>query len=543
MYKVMIVEDEHIVRLALRSLIDWENNGMTISVEAVNGKEGLDCLDDCQIDLIITDINMPVMNGIDMMKELKHRSYEGKIVVLSAYNDYDFVREAFMMGASDYILKSEMDPVAVLGLVKKLMNTERSRSDDRDYVSSSTEKTEQSQHNVMDYGLMLKTIAEGNVTIDESTILSVFSDMAFDGGYDCCVLRVDAFDSIKGKYIGDAMAEFAKHVLDTIKGQIKKDSNSHVVFMTADTYMILSASGHGSEMAKRNRIETFLGRVRQLLKRYLDISVSIGVVQNKISYVKLHTYYEEAKRLADLRYIFGKGKIIYEENATFIKQVEGKSIIGQEVHLLTAVRNLDVGRAEVELSNLLNQIAMYRSESIDDLLGYYLELIMLIIMSMDEAGGEDVYSHNTNFYEMIRDFETKEEIHQFIKNLLGNLMSYMGRTNNLTENQTIREAKLFIENNFNNNISLTTVSEYVELSESYFSKLFMSEMGETFIRYLTRYRMEKARQLLEEGHLKVYEVANEVGYDNVEHFSRVFKKEAGISPKAYKNLGARNVMK
>lgn len=527
MKTIMIVEDEHIVRLALKTLIDWESNGLRIVYEATNGKDAIEYLDAHSVDIILTDINMPIMDGIAMMKVLNRKGYKGKLIVLSAYNDYNYVREAFMLGASDYILKSDMDPVNVLALVKRIASTAEERFSSNEVKSNDVPKTE------LDHSLMLKTIAEGNVTIDKNTIEQIFFDMGIIGMYDCIVLKVDAFSSVIDKYDDDKLAEFANHVLETVRGQLKKDVKSKAVYMSPDVYMIIIESGHGSEMAKYNRIESMLNRMRQSLSRYLDISISVGIVRNRQSAIKLQTAYEQAKQLAELRYLFGKGRNIYEETAKFVKQISGRSIVGQEDTLMDAIDACDVARAEMELGKILDRIAMYKSDTLEDLLGYYMELTMIIIVHMNEISNEDLYAHNTNFYEMLKNFETKEEIHQFIRNLLGNMMSYIAKTSVESENNKIVDAKTFIQKNLAGDISLAAVAEHVELSESYFSKLFVKEMGESFIHYVTDLRMKKAQNLLMDGKFKVYEVADAVGYESVEHFSRVFKKEIGMSPKSF----------
>lgn len=527
MYKILIVEDEHIVRLALKSLIDWEKHHIEFVAEAVNGKEALDIMKQQDIDLVITDINMPVMNGLELIKAIQDKEENKSIIVLSAYNDYQYVRQAFKLGVEDYILKSELDPDAVLSLVLKVLSKKH---------GNKNSKQSQQTGKLLDSTLILKSLAEGVHTIDNEVISQLESDISIKGNYICCVLLVDEFKRVVSGFNNKEIASFSKHIVDTIKLRLGKEVIGQVICMQPNTYMILYHAKDSSEANYRKKIEVLLKSIQQSLEVYLDIKVSIGVAFHGNSIYRLNDKYSEAMELANLRYIYGKGRIIYSENANFIKQIETERIIGQESELIGAIKELDPIRVDQELDYLLNRIAAYKGKSIKDLIGFYLELILIIIVNCSEIEGEalNVFEHNTNFYSMMNQFETKEEIHLWIKNFVKNILAYLTRHQHQDENYTIKKAKQYIKKHYAGSISLSSVSDYVELSESYFSKLFVKETGETFIQYLTRYRIDKACDLLAESNMKVYEIASGVGYENVEHFSRIFKKAIGMSPNSYK---------
>lgn len=189
----------------------------------------------------------------------------------------------------------------------------------------------------------------------------------------------------------------------------------------------------------------------------------------------------------------------------------------------------------IALKELLVLIGTFKSSQVDQISGYYMELLFIIIHFLHEINEEsiNIFEHNTDFLSIIRKFDTKAEIDQWITNLVSNLLDYL--IANKQSSQTIQKAKEYIRENYMKKISLAEVSEYLGLSEGYFSALFSQENEENFIQYLTQYRIEQAKKMLTKTNLKIYEICEAIGYENVEHFSRVFKKNVGLSPLQYKN--------
>lgn len=529
MFKLLIVEDEHIVRLALRSLIDWTGNGIEIVAESVNGLEAVEVLKMEDIDLVITDINMPVMNGLELIQTIDQMGLNPSIIVLSAYNDYHYVRDAFKLGVKDYILKSEMDPNHVLELVKRTLSTrvKHALTAGNKHMDPSADK---------DNYLILKSMASGVDSIEKITVENVYKALGFKGDYDCCVVLVDEFAKTQARYGKKDLGTFSKHVTESINYQLAKERLAKVVCIEANVYMVLYCGLGASEAANRHKLELVLRNIQKSLEVYLDITVSIGVVNHCHSLFKLNDYYKEAVELANLRYIYGKGRIIYQKTAHLIKQIDSERILGQEVALIDAIKALDPNGVDLELDHLLNRIASFKSESEKQLTGFYLELVLVIILKCSEIDPEIqcIFDQNENFYEKIKHFETKEEVHGWIKAFVRNILVFFSKKNQHNESNQIKKAKKYIMKHYMENIGLSCVAEEVELSECYLSKLFVMETGETFIHFLTRYRIDKACEMLRSSNLKIYEVAKNIGYENVEHFSRVFKKAMGLSPIEYK---------
>lgn len=539
MYNVIIVDDEHIVQLALKALIDWGSLNCNIVSICSNGEEAIEVLQRQTIDLVLTDINMPKMNGLELIKWIKGsnqdkreaNSQETGVIVLSAYNDYEYVRKAFVMGVEDYILKSDMDPEVLSIMVKKILN-KKSEGKYND-VQSSDEVSQTSSSKE----LILEAIIENRFGVDASNLNQYFHSDELDKSFNCLVFLVDDFINVSNRYDDEEIFEFIQHIINTITSRLPQDVSQYIVVRSANKYCLIIEKKAVSQKDNRYELNTFLRRLQKSFETYMDITVTIGVMDEGVTLTKLSQGYKKAERIAGLRYVYGKNRIIYPEDAAFIKKVESHSVIGQTEVLVQSIKELNISKAEKELSDLLEEISTYHNLKLSDLFGYYLELLVSIITELRNTGNDlmNAFDHNTDFPHIIKQFETKDELHSWFLNLVKNMMTYIS-DNEMDESAfSIRKAKKYLEEHFTEEITLTTIADEVELSESYFSSLFVKETGESFIQYLTRLRIRHSAELLKTTNLKVYEVADKVAYDNTEHFSRVFKKIMGLSPNQYRN--------
>ncbi len=350
----------------------------------------------------------------------------------------------------------------------------------------------------------------------------------------CCLL-VDGYSNIKARYGENTLDELAKNMTESIAMALENIQKCEVVSLSPEEYAIVLSFDRYSKSEIHDTLEELMTKIRYRLFHYMNMSVSAGVSSVGNDVVALHKFCDEALANAKYRYLLGKGHNIYPEQVKCIVQVEHESIIGYKEPLLKAMARLDKTETLAALEKLLALIGKFKSSQIDQISGYYMELLFIIIHFLHEINEENVniFEHNTDFLSMMGKFDTKSEIDQWITNLVTNLMEYL--ITNRQCSQTLQRAKEYIRENYMKKISLADVSEYLGLSEGYFSALFSQENGENFVQYLTNYRIEQAKKLLTKTNLKIYQICDAIGYENVEHYSRVFKKNVGKSPLQYKN--------
>lgn len=536
MYKVMVVDDEPLVRLAVKSLVNWETHGFILELEASNGKQAMKMLEENpDTDIIITDINMPVMDGLELIEKVIAKGWKTEIIVLSAYNDYAWVRTAFKLGVNDYILKTEMEPEGILhilkGMAEKIEN--KKCSSNAAHIGYTNRDIRYQRE------IILKSLLEQE---DIQFIQEEIWDMGLrinGKNMAVCYLWIDDYQTVQERYNSNTLKPFTQSVCNSIN-QVLTDTNvGEVLCLSPQEYIMFLCFDDLSLKQNRDKISDVLGRVKHSLINYVNISASIGVSDVRYGLSNIKQLFLQAKENARLRFIFGKNKIIFPEDADRITKGETESLIGKEAGFLNALRAADIEKVQFELEKLLDVISHCPCNKIEKIYSNYMELIFITISFLNEIGKdvEEVFGKEIDFYEKIVKFETQEEINRWIRNIITWVVNFLQENKSMKVSRTIACAREFIRSNYSNdNLTLKLVSDYVQLSESHFSSTFTKEMGQTFIDYLTKVRIEKAKELIATTNLKIYEICEKVGYTNTEHFSRIFKRIVGSSPKDYKKM-------
>lgn len=531
MYKVLIVDDEPIVSVTIKSLVKWNEYNIVMAYEAHNGKQALNLLEEnADIDIVMTDINMPVMDGLKLIEEMKARGMSQAIIVLSAYEDYKLVRTAFKYGVRDYILKTEIDAEKLLDLLKnvtdklateELASAKAGNIADNDYLLSKEmfmkemlfgKRTDYADHNLQ------------QLRINSENLL-------------VCFLWVDDFDDIEERYANATLMPFIDSTLNTIKQTLDKQDYGEVINLSPDEYVIVFSLSEVSASGIKPKLEPVLNEIKNNLAYFLNMHITIGVSAVDNGFDKIHNLFLQAERNASFRFIFGKQKIIYPEDVVLIDVKDNLSIIPLANGFIEALKEADEHLVMDELECLLEHIGTQRA-SIDKILMYYTEIIFVLIKVINDLG-EDVaavFGKDVNFYKQITKFETSHEINIWIRNLVSWVVGFIKDKKESKMSFAMTKAISFIKQNFRDeNISVWMVSNYMGLSESHFSALFKKEVGETFTNYITNLRIEEAKKMMKTTNMKIYEICDSIGYSNVEHFSRLFKKVTGSSPHHYKN--------
>jgi Response regulator containing CheY-like receiver domain and AraC-type DNA-binding domain len=532
MFKVLIVDDEPLVRLAIKSLVDWETQGFIIDWEAGNGKQALNILrENSDIDIVITDISMPVMDGLTLIKEIQKLGLAPEILVLSAYNDYNLVRQAFKLGVNDYILKTEMNPDNLI----KLLNGLACQSEEKKRHEASLQEQGFPELRILKERV-LKDLLEGAQIYSNEQIGKLGLRLA-EKNLVVCFLWVDDYRLVIERYDQHALKSFVSMINNAVYQVLDSIGLGEAVSLSPQEHVVLLSFKNESSFQIREKIMMILGQIKHALSNYLNINVSIGISSVKDGFDRISSIYREAESNARLRFIFGKGRNIFPEDAERLGDNDGGRVTGNTHELLMALREANPERGLGELRKLLDTIVQVKAGKMNRLYPYYMELIFLLANFLHEKEEELTVIAGTgeDLYEKITGFETQAEINAWIENLVKNIFHYLQEKKDVKVNRTVARAQEFITNNYHQDLTLKMVSDYVGLSESHFSNLFAKITGENFIDYLTKLRIEKAKELLSTTNLKIYEIGLQVGYTSIEHFSRVFKKITGISPNSYRS--------
>lgn len=529
MYRILLIDDEPLVRMTIKSLGQWEKFGFVIACEAYDGVDALNKMKtEKSFDIILTDVSMPKMNGIEVIHHIRELDNQIPIIVLSAFNDYQFVREAFKLGIQDYILKSDVSFESLLKLLQK--STE--------LISAAKQNYEEIQDNHFYLKQkFLEDLLNGNIHKDLESKLNTYQVGFPKSNITVSVFSIDDYKVMEAKYDSIVLTNINQSILNVFAQKIAEYKLGEIIVIAKGKYAFISGiDNEKSSAILYQKLNNFLNNVKHSLLMFLNISVTIGVSNTQDGYEHLPDLYAQALAANELKLIYAKGKIFYQHDLSHVTNTSQGSLAGKEKDLIYALFSEDERNVKTEINKIFDYTRSLNLLNINKVYSLYLEFIYIILghLNRKDIYSEDIFKNDINFLEQISKFETIDEINQYVEHILLAVLGEIGQRNENVPSK-IKKAKEFMKLHFNKDITLKFVSEHIQVSEAYLSRLFSSETGENFINYLTRLRIDAAKDLLNNGQLTINQISERVGYANQEHFSRIFKKHVGCSPNKYRN--------
>ncbi|MFH5183462.1 response regulator [Paenibacillus sp. TAB 01] len=536
MLKVLIVDDHAISRTDLKSMLHWETYGFYISGEAHNGIHAMQLIEKDIPDIVITDINMPGMNGLGLIEQLEREYPQVRVIVLSAYDDFDYVRHSMKRGAMDYVLKHRLTAPVLLDLLKSAERSILAVKSERD------KQNEIDQELTLHKGILrqefMKSLLDRSLP-DREQLLSQMKSLDIRLGTENLVVtaaEIDDFRFIEERFSPKEVDVLIQTFLD-ISNEILNDWEGSVTIHTGSGKfaMILSLGPAHSRMYAYNQVNTFLNRIRSEIKKYLNITASFGVSNGCGDIMQLHHAYAEAVSM--LRDKFHKGK-----NGIFIESAGGKLEEGffcldikEEKAIYAALKNQDYEVVQRLIEDVFNKISSLRLSSKSTQM-ICAELINIVTKASKDAGIEMsmLYAAGDIPYHLMQKYEVLMDMKAWILNLYQKLMDILHRMKcRGSYSEMTHKAMEYIQRNYMRDISLQDAADVVGVSGSYMSRLFKEECGRGFTEYLNHVRIEHAKQFIEYGDRKLKEIISQVGFKHYNYFFKVFKELTGMTPLEY----------
>lgn len=513
MRRILIAEDEFLVRIGLKTTIDWKTHGYVIVGEASNGKEALKMFEDTNPDILMTDIKMPLMDGLELLAEVKKRKPDTQVIILSNHDDFEYARIALRHGAGQYLLKSEINEAAILGALQSLLEDKLAKPAEETTLQSKQEQfLRRYVHSRLSFDhLRLQVSEEKWAVFPEGVYLAIRGDGE--------VILDEEFDE-------DTAIKNMESLLNTaFDGAVCCSSFQNNRLMLTVLYPV--RSGAADELLKiAQKVDTLVRNA----KFYFDLDLHIGLSQfqkgrefpvlfEQAETARLYCFFSE-----DSQAVFGNFEI------------GGKS---QEPQInRNRLRELAVARDQKELEShilsIFTELRLLCNYSV--LRDTYVELLSAAkqIRMEQHTGSSSVDGELSSEYNRFEQMASLNTVQNHILDVYRALLEAISGKEELYS-YTIRKCKQFLDERYADSISLDTVAHAVGISKSYLSMVFKQEMGINFSVYLTNYRIEQAKQLLCAGNMKIYEIAEKVGFSTPYYFSKVFKEQTGMTCKEYKD--------
>lgn len=516
---VMIVDDEKLMIEDMETMVDWENLGFEIVATAFNGKQALRKYRELSPQLIFSDIRMPFMDGIEMISEIRKVDEKTNIVLLTAYEDFSYAKAAIRLGITEYMIKSEITENSLSGLLSRLR---------MDII-----KTGKRDRLIIDR--MLEQFFLSSEMSEDTDIEQVLKKPEH-----IIVIEQDLPVSLSGESIPENIIVQQPKLVEVLAKEKIGNCDIEAITGIPGRKVVIALNFHEQVY---NIYEVELIKIartlQEIIKKETGLSFTLYIVQGRISLYDFKRYYDENKKIFLQKYLDGCGKIRKldcssarelpkRKNAhTEIKNKSMEDIFSQPNFLdreKAFLEILDTAKAE-GIEQFINAAqAGYR------LLKHEYQKVL----REDEKHLFKIENCWRNWLDAEKiTFWMKERLQYYHEYVLKEIKGYSRTTSDVIE---------YICHAYRNpELSLNDIAEYVHLSPGYLSSEFKKETGINLKSYITDIRIEAAKNMMDQGNYKIYEICAAVGYHSSQYFSQAFYKKTGMFPTEYlKNGGRKN---
>jgi len=530
MRKLMIVDDELLMRIGLRSMIDWEAHGFSIAAEASNGKEALEIAMTIKPDVMITDVKMPIMDGLSLIREAAKKVRGCKFIILSNFDDFQYVKEALQLGAKDYLIKTEIREDTLAELLLKL----KEEMDATGGWEATSAADLYSQNLPLLKENLFKDLFGG--FWNERELLARAEPLGIRlKSADLVALKlvIDQFEAVKAKYVEKDEKLLRFSVSNIINEIVPSRWNHELIVDNSAEYILLMNVSAGEEAEIRADIEKLGKHIAGTMKDYMNLTISLGCSTVAPGYGYLKLAHQEAEIAANHRFFRGRGSFIFfADVAREPTRDRADSVLNAQLslELRLALESRNDMRWRAFLDNLRRRMEEARigEKAIRDT---YMQLMEQLHAHLQHDSGRASQPELRSPYEVLLKAETWDELDEWIYEYA---CAYF-QVDATPSESYVDKAMDMIMQYYAEDISLQGVASQINVNPSYLSRIFKQATGENFIGALTKVRIENAKHLLESKSYRVFEVADRVGYHNYTYFSKVFKKVVGVSPEEYRN--------
>lgn len=529
MLKVLIVDDDFVMRSNLRAIVDWEQYGFEICGEATNGKNAIQLIEELLPAIVITDMSMPVMNGVDLIKYIKSAWPEIKVIGLSGYQDFEYVKESLKNGALDYLLKHKLDKQNLLAVLK--LAVEKIKQDNT-FKQQFVESTKILRRNFL-RSLLLGEIQEENEI--EKNVKKLQIPLG-EKNFLVTVFLIDEFSVIKEQKTKKEQQKLCESVYD-LTVDILQDMDNGIVVETGDgTFAIIfSFESTHSQNLIANHVNTTVRRILGSIKRYLNITAcfSMGKIFSKLE--DIPQVYKKNNEILK-RNFSEKGKVFNDEIEKETKMVFFNLDIKDEKQIILFLRLGNMVELEKYINGLFAKLICMKI----NYKGLQMMCAELIGIANRLARNEDIditdlYTNKNIPYEEMQKQETIVNVKHWILAIYQRLITLLmsGEIKN-DYNELTKKMIKYIRENYNKDISLCQTAEYIGGNSTYLSRIFKEDCGIGFAEYLNQIRVGQAKCLIEQTDTRLKEIVKQVGFNNYTYFFKVFKGIEGVTPVEYK---------
>lgn len=525
MTRVLIAEDEMLVRLGLRNSIQWNRFNMTVIADVSNGLEALEYYERDKPDLIITDLKMPVMDGMQLIEKIRSKDQETKFIILTCVEEFEMVHKAIRYGVSDYILKLTMTPEDMENVLSKI-SADMNRDQKQLTANPSINEGVVFEKLIKDYMFRqlysseeLKRLLRklGRVIPEQKLIL--------------LLLEMDQYDRLQQRF-KDFKGDLIKASLLNVLNEIIRGYHRGEVFHDEHKRFVILLSFHDvtSEQKQNQLITEMTDHILRVMKSFFNVTVTFGISSMRNGFQSLLSQYNEGISALEDRFFLGPEFILYKQQE--VTKHRKEQVAEYMRQILACGYDLKNEALRLQMKSKVDYfLQMDTLYTKSNLIRFIVQMMQLPIALFHLIHKKIFDLNMTNHDKLERCSSLQEAVQIYTEYMKGVMQHYHSRRQYGKE---VTEAIEYIHQCFHQDISLKQIADKVSMSANHLSTLFNKETGQSVVDYIQLLRVEQARAMLTETHLKSYEVADKVGFSDHSYFSRVFKKVTGVGPRQYR---------
>ncbi|MBC8609524.1 Uncharacterized response regulatory protein SA0215 [uncultured Ruminococcus sp.] len=518
--KILIAEDELLTRIGIRNLIPWQEYEFQLAGEAEDGEQAIKMLEKYSPDILLLDINMPMVDGISVLQTIKEKGWHTHTIILSCHDEFEMVKQALVWGADDYILKNTLNQkelLEALTKVRKKVMQEKREQNYKEVINHLDTEEGQALHQ----GLLSNLLTKPNALPNTEKFIQVR-----ESNLTCITLDIYNFKSVQQRYEHKDTSLLFESLLSVLENALKKYPEHEILHVREDRLVIMISFSKISNLDQiHHALKKLCDHVVQLCTTYLNISIVIGVGGIYHDYQKIPQSYQESILASSYHFL-------HKDTHVFDFYQITPSILDQKFSSLqdleNQIRKICIDRQYSTLSAaILDYFSLIRNQGVINparIKDFIAEIVNIILV--------DLGISDFGILTQIQSAEFLDDIqHLFCDILVQNHIFSSKPQYDAITNRVIQ----YIQNNYQSAISLAEIAEHLQISENHISRVFKKNTGKGIPEFINHYRIEQSKELLRTTELKIYQIAEQTGFQSVSYFNTTFKKIVGQTPYEFRN--------
>ncbi|MFD0960913.1 response regulator transcription factor [Paenibacillus chungangensis] len=523
MHNIMLVDDDYPVLEYLMQAVPWESLGMKVQGCYESGAKALEAAKTSLPDILITDIGMPHMNGLELIRKMKELHPKLKVAILSCHNEFTYAQQAVRLQVDDYILKETIEIDEVVQLLLKLAD----QVEEQHSESWSLQQIKNESASVL-RDRFLQSLLYSPLLFPER-----LSDQAKDYGihldkdaYVPVLCLIERYEDTWKRFVSEDNFNF---VINNVIEELTEESRNASLFRHSKGRLLLFFPLQGA----MNHWEKILKDIQRALYKHLLVSVTLLVGQDARDVTTLKERVLKLLKEAEEFRFYSKSRVI----ARFCKpDYSSEDLYVHYSRALNQFKQIAIEQAASQVDTVTRYWADFISRE-----RYHPRIVrewFLKIMMDLQLKFKSLQHFRSDYtievlHQSILEAETLDQLLEMVVTILNSTFPVMDQISQQNQRKEITEAQLYVMRSLGRRVTQEEVADYLHLNPSYFSRLFKKETGETFVVYTTRMKMEKAKELIDQTTSTVEELAEKLGYENKSYFLKCFKNFTGLTPSEY----------